>query len=375
MLGSIFSLVGTSLIIILSFKLTILSRITDIAGVLGRVKAGDLTARTSRGISEDEIGDLQLGVNTMVSALEQRIEERKAAEETLKEYSERLEDMVKERTQELQDAQQELVRKEELATLGQLAGGVAHELRNPLGAVKNAAYFLNMVLEEPDPDVKTALEIMDKEIGTSEKIISSLLDFAHSKPPFQRQVDVKHLVHEALSRAAVPDNVAVTTQLDEALPTILADPDQLGQVFDNIILNAIQAMTLPSPPSTSSGRPPSTSSGRPPSTSSGRGTGTPEGGQLNIQTLTSSVEPSLVSSSKWVAVSFSDTGVGIPPENLDKLFEPLFTTKAKGIGLGLALVKGLVEGHGGRIEIKSVQGQGSTFTVKLPKGATGGKAA
>jgi len=374
-LGSIFSLVGTSLIIILSFKLTILSRITDIAGVLGRVKAGDLTARTSRGISEDEIGDLQLGVNTMVSALEQRIEERKAAEETLKEYSERLEDMVKERTQELQDAQQELVRKEELATLGQLAGGVAHELRNPLGAVKNAAYFLNMVLEEPDPDVKTALEIMDKEIGTSEKIISSLLDFAHSKPPFQRQVDVKHLVHEALSRAAVPDNVAVTTQLDEALPTILADPDQLGQVFDNIILNAIQAMTLPSPPSTSSGRPPSTSSGRPPSTSSGRGTGTPEGGQLNIQTLTSSVEPSLVSSSKWVAVSFSDTGVGIPPENLDKLFEPLFTTKAKGIGLGLALVKGLVEGHGGRIEIKSVQGQGSTFTVKLPKGATGGKAA
>ena len=255
------------------------------------------------------------------------ITERKRAEEELKEYSERLEEMVEERTQELREAQEELLRKEKLAVLGQLAGGVGHELRNPLGAIKNAAYFLNMVLEEPDPEVKETLEILDKEVGTSERIISSLLDFARPKPPIRRKVDVNDVVQDALSRTTVPENVEVVSQLDEALPTILADPDQLAQVFGNLILNGAQAM--------------------------------PEGGQLVVK--------SEVLSREWVAVSITDSGVGIPEENLEKIFEPLFTTKAKGIGLGLALVKTLVEGHGGRIEVRSEVGKGSTFTVRLPR--------
>ena len=237
-----------------------------------------------------------------------------------------------EMTAKLREAQDQLVRREKLAVLGQLAGGVGHELRNPLGAIKNAAYFLNMVLEEPEPEVKETLEILEKEVATSEKIISSLLDFARAKPPMQRKVDVNHVVQEALSRATVPGNVEVVSQLDEALPVILADPDQLAQVFRNIILNGIQAM--------------------------------PEGGQLAIKT--SEVFPKPPKSE--VLISFADTGVGIPEENLERLFEPLFTTKAKGIGLGLAVTRTLVEGHGGTIEVESEVGKGSTFTVKLPIG-------
>jgi signal transduction histidine kinase len=140
----------------------------------------------------------------------------------------------------------------------------------------------------------------------------------------------------------VPANVEVVSQLDETLPIILADPDQLGQVFGNIILNAVQAM--------------------------------PEGGQLVMQSEAPSPE--------WVAVSFADTGVGITKENLGRLFEPLFTTRAKGIGLGLAVTKTLVEGHGGTIEVESPStefvpreaeglgtgqvGKGTTFRVRLP---------
>ena len=259
---------------------------------------------------------------------------RKRAEKRLKEYSEQLEEMVQERTQALHDAQEQLMRRERLTVLGQLAGGVAHELRNPLGAIKNSAYFLNMVLEEPTPEIKQALQILDKEVNTSEKIISSLLDIARAKPPLRREVDLNGVVQEALSHISVPENVEVLTQLNPALPTILADPGQLAQVFDNLILNAVQAMTLPNP------------------------MGTPQGGRLVVKSY--ALDP------EWAAVSFSDDGMGILPENMDKLFEPLFTTKAKGIGLGLAISKMLVKGHEGRIEAESNVEQGSTFTVSLP---------
>jgi PAS domain S-box-containing protein len=287
-----------------------------------RTKSGEYRWFNARGQALwDETGNAirMIGSSTDIT-------ERKAAEKALKEYSERLEEMVEERTQELRDAQETLVRQEKLAVLGQLAGGVGHELRNPLGAISNAVYFLNMVLEEPAPEVKETLEILEKEVTTSEKIITDLLDFARAKAPTRRKVNVNHVVQKAVSRIAVPDNVEVVSQLDETLPIILADPDQLGQVFGNIALNAVQAM--------------------------------PEGGRLVVKTG--------VVSPEWVAVSFTDTGVGIPEENLDKLFEPLFTTKAKGIGLGMAVTRTLVEGHEGTIEVESEVGVGTTFTVRLP---------
>jgi len=222
--------------------------------------------------------------------------------------------------------QEQLVRKEKLALLDQLAGGMGHELRNTLGVIKNIVYFLKTVLEEPEPNVKECLEILEKEVARSESIISSLFNFTRPKPPTRRKVDINHIVQEVLFHTTVPENVEVVNQLDESLPAVMADPDQLSQVFGIIILNAIQAM--------------------------------PEGGQLVVKS--EAQEP------EWVAVSFADTGMGILKENLGRLFEPLFTTKARGIGLGLAVARTLVEGHGGIIEVESEVGKGSIFTVKLP---------
>ena len=263
---------------------------------------------------------------SIIATLVRSIIQRKRAEEKLKEYSERLEEMVEERTQELRGAHEKLVRQEKLAVLGQLAGGVGHEMRNPLGAIRNAAYFLNMALKDPEPGIKDAIGILEREVLTSDRIISSLLDFARPEPPTRINVDINDVVRTALSRAPVPENVEIKSHLDETLPTVVADPDQLNQAFGNFILNAIQAM--------------------------------PEGGRLVIKSETPSPE--------WVAVSFIDTGIGIAEEKLGKVFEPLFTTKAKGIGLGLALTKIIVEGNEGTIEVQSKVGKGTTFTVSLP---------
>ncbi|MCJ7739338.1 MAG: PAS domain S-box protein, partial [Anaerolineae bacterium] len=236
---------------------------------------------------------------------------------------------------ERKEMRERLLRQEKLAVLGQLAGGVGHELRNPLGAIKNAAYFLNMALEDPEPMVKEALDILDSEVGTSEGIIRSLLDYARPRPVVPRKVDLTEVIGEVLERFGVPENVAVEMISDQDLPIIYADPDQLSQVFDNLIRNAVQAM--------------------------------PEGGRLLVEAAGTDGGES-AGRPEWVTISVTDTGVGIPEENLAKMFEPLFTTKAQGIGLGLAVTKMLVEGHGGTIRLASAAGEGSTFTVKLPVG-------
>jgi signal transduction histidine kinase len=183
-----------------------------------------------------------------------------------------------------------------------------------------------MVLEDLDPRAKETLEILEKEVKTSERIISGLLDFARAGPPIQRRVDLNGVLQGVLSRMTVPQGIEVVSQLDESLPTILADPDQIAQVFGNVILNGFQSM--------------------------------PEGGRLVIKAE--------VPSPKWSVVSFSDTGVGIPEENLARVFEPLFTTKAKGIGLGLSVVREIVERHGGWVTVESEEGVGSTFAIWLP---------
>ena len=264
---------------------------------------------------KDEMGRLATAFNQMTSrlqefytGLEEEIAERKRAQEELKE------------------AQEQLVFSEKLAVLGQLAGGMGHELGNPLGAIKCAVYFLKGVLEKPCSDVKETLDILDREVERCQRIIANLFDFVRSKSSIWRKADINELIRETLSRVSVPENVEVMSQLDEAVPRILIDPDQLIQVIENLVLNAIQAM--------------------------------PQGGRLTIKSGVPSLE--------WVAVSFSDTGGGIPDENLKKVFEPFFTTRAKGIGLGLVLTKSLIERHGGTIEVESEVGEGSIFTIRLP---------
>lgn len=255
------------------------------------------------------------------------ISKQKQAEQDLKKYSENLEEMINERTRELEDAQDQLLRKEKLAVLGKLAGGVGHELRNPLGAIKNAAYFINMALENPEPDVKEMVEIINKEVGRSEDIISSLLDFARPKSLTLRKGSVNSIILEALRRNPAPKSISVIENLEESLPEIYMDSDKLLQVFSNIISNALQSIHE----------------------------------EKGILTITS-MQPR----PGWVAVSIADTGVGISEKNKEKLYEPLFTTKIKGIGLGMVVTKTIVETHGGRIDFLSEEGKGTTFTVSLP---------
>jgi signal transduction histidine kinase len=257
---------------------------------------------------------------------------RRKAEEKLKLYSELLEERVFERTQELKETQTQLIHQERLATLGQLAGSVAHELHNPLSAIKNAAYFLNMSLDNSNSDVAESLKILNREVKTSEHIINTLLEFAYPEPAIRRRIDLNELLQQIILETTLPENIEFINQLDPLLPPVYADPEQLEVVFHNLVRNAVQAMSVSNETK----------------------------GQLS--TKSTAVDKA------WVIVSVKDTGVGISPEILDKLFEPLFTTKAKGIGLGLALSKILIEENGGIIKVESsgLPGQGSTFTVYLP---------
>ncbi len=251
--------------------------------------------------------------------------ERKRAQDALMEYSHSLEDAVRERSKELQDAQEELQRAERLSMLGQLAGGVGHELRNPLAVISNAVYYLQTTLPDTDETTKEYLHLIASEVRNSEKIVSDLLDFSRTSPAQREEVQVHQLVDELLERLPPPENVAVTTRLAPDLPHGLVDPRQISQVLSNILTNACQAM--------------------------------PEGGELVIAGE---------ESAGGICLSITDTGCGISAADMERLFEPLFTTKPRGIGLGLPISKMLIEANDGGIEVESVVGKGTTFKLTLP---------
>ena len=270
---------------------------------------------------------------------------RKLAEKEIRKLNAELEHKVEERTRQLLDAQEELVRKEKLAILGQLSGSVGHELRNPLGVMSNAVYFLKLVLADADETTKEYLEIIKKEIGNSLRIITDLLDFARTKPPHRQSVTTAELVRSSMGRCPLPANVSVsvTVTVPERLPGLNVDPLQMGQVLTNLITNAVQAM-----PAGGALRIAARFVGAPPG-------GCPEAGGHGGPPLQDFVE-----------IAVSDSGEGISPENMKKIFQPLFTTKAKGIGLGLVVCKNLVEANDGEIRVESEPGKGTTFTVLLP---------
>ena len=274
--------------------------------------------------AQDYLTKGQVDGNLLVRAMKYAIE-RKRAEEALREYSERLEEMVDERTRELRYAQEQLIRREKLAILGQMAGGVAHELRNPLGTISNAAYYLKMVLSDADETIKGYLEMISEEVRSSDRIITDLLDFSRTRIPDREEAAVSELVAEVLEKRPPPDNVEVATQIAPDLPPVYVDAHQIGRVLVNLVTNAYQAM--------------------------------PEGGALTI---------SAQAEERQVALSVADTGCGISEENMAKIFEPLFTTRAKGLGLGLTVVKTLAEANEGSIEAESEEGKASVFTVRLP---------
>jgi len=267
------------------------------------------------------------------------ITERKQGEEKLKEYSVQLEQMVVERTRDLKEAQKQLVRKEKLAVLGQLAGGVGHELRNPLGVISSSVYYLNLVQPDANEKIKKHHAMIEQEVHNATRIIGDLLDYARVINTDPKPASVRELVEHTLSRFPVPTSVRVSIKIPADLPLVYADPLHVEQILGNLITNGCQAMSTPSL---------NTKAGS--ATLSG-------GGKL---TITARMQKQML------AIAVKDTGTGVTPANMEKLFEPLFSTKVTGIGLGLAVSKKLAEANGGRIEVESEVGKGSTFTLYLP---------
>jgi len=223
---------------------------------------------------------------------------------------------------------------EKLATIGELASGIAHEIKNPLAGVSAAI----QVLSEEFNLKSTRREIIDEIMHQMErlnKMTKDLLSFARPMDPRTLMCDVNDIVDKAsffIRKQAEKQNVGITKELERDIPHLLIDPEQIQQVFLNIMLNALQAM--------------------------------PEGGFLTIATRLS--EKSGNGKPEAVEISFSDTGKGIPGENLRKIFNPFYTTKHQGTGLGLSISRNVVEKHKGRFEVDSQSGKGTRFTIVLP---------
>jgi len=248
----------------------------------------------------------------------------KRAEDALKEVTGALELRVQERTAALLDTQAELVRRERLAVVGLFAGSLAHQIRNPLGSIKNAAYLVQLANPTQDEDIRRALAIIQDEVGRANQIITDLVDYARVTAAQRRVVPVELLMEIAIHGLDLPDNVTVVTDCPE-LPQVCVDPAQLQRALQKLVRNALQAMT--------------------------------RGGTLTLSTGRSLDRV-------WISVA--DTGAGIAADQLGRLFEPFYTTKSRGTGLGLMTVRRIVRDHGGEIGVESEPGRGTTFRIQLP---------
>jgi signal transduction histidine kinase len=215
-------------------------------------------------------------------------------------------------------------RAERLATIGQVAGGVAHELRNPLNVVKTSVYFL-LNAKNPTPEKRAEhLARIERHVQLADGVISALSSFAKMPVPVLVPVSVETLVREALEFNPPPERVHTDLRLPSDLSSVLADADQLRIVFANLIRNACEAM--------------------------------PSGGSL---TITGSA------AGGQVEIAVADTGTGIKPEDQSRVLEPLYSTKSRGLGLGLAIARAILEKNRGRLRLESEPGRGTTFTVRL----------
>jgi PAS domain S-box-containing protein len=265
-----------------------------------------------------------VGVPAVLS-IARDITERKQMLKKLEEYSKQLEVLVEKRTEQLKQAQDQLLKSERLAAIGEIASMVGHDLRNPLSGIAGATYYLKKKLNTEAPSkTRKMLDIIEKNIEYSDKIINDLLDYSRQIRLTRREVAPKSIIQESVSLSRVPQNIEVL-DLTQNEPKIKIDADIMKRVFVNMIRNAADAM--------------------------------PNGGKLTIKSKESGDD---------VEIAFSDNGVGIPKEIVEKLFTPLFTTKAKGMGLGLAICKRIVEAHGGHIRVESTVNEGTTFTVIVP---------
>ncbi len=281
--------------------------------------------------TEGELGDLATSFNIM----QQRL---KIAVDELNEFSRSLEQKVEERSQQLYLAQQKLIQSDRLASLGQLSASVAHEINNPISGVLNFSMLMQRLLtDEGIPperiaDFRKYLRIVSEETARVGRIVSDLLSFSRRSKPLRTDTDMNAIVINTISLITHKlelANVRLVTRLGENLPKVQCDGPQMQQVVINLVMNASEAVQ--------------------------------HGGLVQVRTR-------MAQERGAVLLEVEDSGTGIPKENLSRIFDPFFSTKeeGKGVGLGLAVVYGIVDAHDGTIEVQSRVGQGTTFTVSLP---------
>jgi len=252
------------------------------------------------------------------------VTEKKKIEAKLAKYSKELEGLVKERSDRLDVAEQQLLKSERLAAIGELAGMIGHDLRNPLTGIKTSIYYLKKnKLAGAESSTKDMIEIIEKCIDHSNKIINDLLEYAREVQLEIQPSSPKAIVSESVAMIKAPDSITIINEVTNQ-SGIAVDTDKMKRVFSNLIKNAVEAM--------------------------------PNGGSLKI---------SCKQGKDGFEFCFADTGPGIPPQVMQKIFSPLVTTKAQGMGFGLAICKRIVDAHGGAINVKT-SGNGTKFRVKVP---------
>jgi PAS domain S-box-containing protein len=273
----------------------------------------------------DEKGVIVGSVHVARNISERKKIQRKLEENAclLEEYANQMEELANERAKQLNQA-------ERLATIGQTAGMVGHDIRNPLQAIAGELYLAKEELDAlPESDsrknLQESMKCIEENLYYIDKIVADLQDYTKPLKPNNESVNIERVVEEALLIVSIPNNQQVSITIEESLPQFTADYSMLKRVLINLIQNAVQAM--------------------------------PNGGMLKINAQRQG---------KLASISVEDTGEGIPEEVRDKLFTPLFTTKSKGQGFGLAVVKRLIEAQNGEITFKSQKGKGTTFTIQIP---------
>lgn len=272
--------------------------------------------------SRDELGELSEAVNRMTESLGK-------ADSDLKGWADSLENKVEERSREIMRMEEQLRRSEKLVSLGTLAAGVAHEINNPLTGILLYASILNGD-SRLDPALLPDVERVVAETQRCAGIVKNLLEFSRESLPAKEVIALEAILDEVVTlfnQQPAFKNIVIRKNYSGDLPQISVDPNQIRQVFMNLIINAGHAM--------------------------------PDGGDLDISTYRSA-------NGKYVSAGLKDSGNGISEENLARIFDPFFTTKSEGTGLGLSISYGIIENHGGRIEVSSTEGMGATFVVMLP---------
>lgn len=320
------------LVLIMYYFITagITNPLRDMVVATEKIAQGDLS-HEMKVQSRDEIGHLALSFNQMVKNL-------KNAHQELKEWGKTLEKRVAERTEELRKAQYQLIQSEKLASLGKLAAVVAHEINNPLaGVLTYIKLLLRIMKREPFPldritEMGNYLSMMDTEMGRVTRIVKDLLTFSRQSKPEIENANINNILEKSLSlleNKLKLQNIKLHSMLDSTLPLVPCDFSQIQQTLMNIIINGSEAM--------------------------------PQGGELTVKSCHLPEEG-------FVKIEISDTGTGISEEHITKIFDPFFSTKesGKGVGLGLSIVYGIINEHKGSIVVRSKLGKGATFVVKLP---------